>query len=164
MTDGVTGRMARSTFTFSSRTASALNVTGGSIADQREQLQQVVLEHVPHHARLLVVPAPMLDAHALRGRDLHVVHVLPVPDRLEDRVGEPEHQKILDGLLAQVVIDAVHLVLGEGAADARVQRAARSPDSRPNGFSMMIRTQGRCFGSVTRGAMPDSASRLMVSV
>ena len=90
---------------------------------QREELQQVVLEHVAHHARFLVVPAPMLHAHALRRGDLHVVHVLAVPHRLEDRIGEPEDQEVLDRLLAQVVIDPVHLVLGEGAADAGVQRA-----------------------------------------
>ena len=89
----------------------------------------MVLEHVPHDARFLVVLAPLLDADALRGGDLHVVHVLAVPERLEDRVGEPEHQEVLDRLLAQVVIDAVHLVLGEGATDARVQRDRARPGS-----------------------------------
>jgi hypothetical protein len=42
-----------------------------------------------------------------------VVDELPVPDRLEDSVREPERQHVLDGLLAEVVIDAKDLVLGE---------------------------------------------------
>ena len=46
---------------------------------EREQLQEVVLEHVAHHAGFLVVAPPMLDPHALGRRDLHVVHVLAVP-------------------------------------------------------------------------------------
>ncbi len=59
---------------------------------------------------LLVVAAALLDADRFRHRDLHVVDVAAVPDRLEDAVGEAEDQDVLDGLFAQVVIDAVDLV------------------------------------------------------
>jgi hypothetical protein len=34
---------------------------------------------------------------------------------------------------------------------------------RPNGFSTITRVHGRCLGSGTRGAIPDSASRLIAS-
>ena len=102
----------------------------------------MVLEHVAHHPRLLVVLAPMLHAHGLRRGDLHVVHMVAVPQRLEDRVGEAEDQEVLDRLLAQVVIDAVDLVLGEGA-DGRARSALRALSRlRPNGFSMMTRDPG----------------------
>src|ERR1043166_2943779 len=77
-----------------------------------EEREEVVLEHVAHHARLLVVTRAMLDAQGLRRGDLHVVDVVPVPHRLEDRVGEAEDQEVLDRLLPQVVIDPVHLGLG----------------------------------------------------
>jgi hypothetical protein len=42
-----------------------------------------------------------------------VVDVLAVPHRLEDAVGEAEDEKVLDGLLAEVVVDAVDLRLVE---------------------------------------------------
>ena len=54
-----------------------------------------------------------------------MVDELAVPDRLEDAVGEPEHQHVLDGLLAEVVVDAEDLLLVEEAADLLVQLAGR---------------------------------------
>ena len=65
---------------------------------------------------LVVVAAAPLDADRLGHRDLHVVDVTAVPDRLEDAVGEAEDQQVLDGLLPEVVIDAVDLLLAEQAA------------------------------------------------
>ena len=73
--------------------------------DQRQQLQQVVLDHVAGRADAVVVAGPAADADVLGHRDLHVVDVVGVPDRLEHRVGEPQRQDVLDGLLAQVVVD-----------------------------------------------------------
>ena len=71
--------MAGSTFTFSSRTALASKRTGGSMADEGQKLHDVVLEHVPHHPRLLVEPGPAPHPVRLGHRDLDVVHVAPVP-------------------------------------------------------------------------------------
>ena len=91
---------------------------------QREQLQQVVLEDVPDRAGPLVVAGPALDPHRLGHGDLHVVDQLPVPERLEDPVREPECHEVLDGLLAEVVVDAEDLVLGEPAPDRGCQLAS----------------------------------------
>ncbi len=85
--------------------------------DERQQLEQVVLHHVAQRARRVVVAAALLDADRLGDGDLHVVDVAAVPERLEDAVGEAEHQDVLDGLLAQVVVDAVDLVLVEAPAE-----------------------------------------------
>ena len=76
--------------------------------DQGEQLEQVVLDHVAGGADAVVVAGPAADAHVLGHRDLHVVDVVGVPDRLEQLVGEPHRQDVLDGLLAEVVVDAEH--------------------------------------------------------
>jgi hypothetical protein len=85
----------------------------------------VVLEEVAGRPGLLVEGAAALDADRLGHGDLHVVHVAPVPDRLEDPVGEPEDEQVPDGLLAQVVIDPVDLGLAEDLSDLAVEAARR---------------------------------------
>ena len=75
---------------------------------QRQQLQQVVLDHVAGGADPVVVARPAADADVLGHRDLDVVDVPAVPDRLVHFVGEAQRQDVLDGLLAQVVVDAEH--------------------------------------------------------
>jgi len=92
---------------------------------QAEQLQQVVLQHVAQGARALVVEAATLHAERLRHGDLHVVDVRAVPDRLEQPVGEAQDQDVLDGLLAQIVVDAEDLLLAEVAVHPAVERQGR---------------------------------------
>ena len=82
----------------------------------------MVLDHVPEDAGRLVVGPPILDADRFRHRELDVVHVGAVPDRLEEAVGEPEHHDVLDGLLAEIVIDPVDLGLLEDRPDLGAQR------------------------------------------
>ncbi len=93
--------------------------------DEREELEDVVLHDVPHDAGVLVVRAAPLDPELLGDRDLHVVDVAPVPDRLEHPVREPEHHQVLDRLLPEVVIDPVDLALVEHAGELAVQRSGR---------------------------------------
>ena len=73
----------------------------------------MVLQHVTDHAGLVVVAAAVAHRHFLRYGDLNVVHVVPVPEGLEDGVGETQDQQILYGLLAQVVVDTEKLLLLE---------------------------------------------------
>ena len=69
----------------------------------------MVLEDVADRARVLVVAGAPFDPDRLRDRDLDVVDELAVPDRLEDAVREPQREHVLDGLLAEVVVDAEDL-------------------------------------------------------
>ena len=85
----------------------------------------MVLEDVARCAGLLVERAAVLDADRLGHGDLHVVDVAPVPERLEDAVAEPEDQQVADGLLAEVVVDAVDLRLAEDLADLAVEPLRR---------------------------------------
>ncbi len=87
----------------------------------------MVLEDVAHRASLFVEGGAALDPERLGDRDLHVVDELAVPDRLENAVCKAQRQHVLDGLLAEVVVDPEDLVLGEVLADQRVQ--ARAPTS-----------------------------------
>ena len=85
----------------------------------------MVLEDVADRARLLVELAAALDADRLGHGDLHVVDVASVPQRLEDPVAEAEDQQVPDGLLAEVVVDAVDLRLAEDLADLAVELLGR---------------------------------------
>ena len=93
----------------------------------------MVLEHVPQGAGLLVVARAVLDSDRFGRRDLDMIDVFSIPDRLIDRVGEAEHEDILDGLLAQIMIDAVDLFLAEDAAEGLIQllRGRPAPSVRP---------------------------------
>jgi hypothetical protein len=83
---------------------------------EREQLQQVVLEHVPQHARFLVILAASFHSDGFRGRDLNVRDVVPVPQWLEDRVRKAEDEDVLDAFFAEIVIDAINLVLSNSSS------------------------------------------------
>ena len=75
-------------------------------------------------ARSVVLPA-QLYAEALRDRDLHLLDIAPVPDRLEDPVREAKDENILDGVLPEIVVDPVDLTLGEMALELPVERPSR---------------------------------------
>jgi len=109
---------------------------------QSQQLQQVVLKHVSQDTGFFVVLAATLDAYRFRGGNLHVRDVMAIPQRLENGVAEAEHQNVLDALFAEVVIDAVDLVLSELIEHEPVQRH-RGLEAVAEGFSMTTRTQGR---------------------
>ena len=83
----------------------------------------MVLHHVAQRARVLVVTRPRADAFLLGDRDLHVIDVLLVEQRLEDAVREPHHENVLDRFLPEIVIDAVDVLLVEDARDRVVDLA-----------------------------------------
>ena len=85
----------------------------------------MVLHHVPQRAGPFVVTTAPLDAHGLGHGNLHVIDVAPIPDRLEDAVGEPERHDVLDGLLSQVVIDPIDLMLVQRSRELSVQCSGR---------------------------------------
>ena len=86
-------------------------------------MQQVVLHDVAQRPHFLVERAPPLDAEVLGHRDLHVVDVLVVPDRIEEAVGEAKVQKVLHRFLAEVVVDAEDRGFREHLVERRIERA-----------------------------------------
>src|SRR5262249_43964134 len=90
--------------------------------EKANHLEQVVLDDVPDGARLLVEPPTALDPEALRHRDLDAGDVVPVPDRLEKRIGESEDEEVLDRPLPEIVIDPEDRRLVEDAMQRGVQR------------------------------------------
>ena len=83
----------------------------------------MVLKHIPDDAGLFIIACPMLHAQRLCGGNLDMVEVPPVPERLEDRIGKPEHQDILNGFLGKVVVDAENLTFFIIGMDELVQLA-----------------------------------------
>jgi hypothetical protein len=85
--------------------------------DQSQELQQVVLHHVSQRASLFVVAGTRANPFFLGDRNLHVIDVTLVHQRLEDAVREAKHQHVLNRFLTEVVIDAVNLLLVEHFRD-----------------------------------------------
>jgi hypothetical protein len=86
----------------------------------------VILDDVADRPDLVVEATAPLHAELLGHRDLHVVDVVSIPDRLEERVGEAKDHEVLHGLLAEVVVDAKDVFLGEDLAQRLVERPGRS--------------------------------------
>jgi hypothetical protein len=64
---------------------------------------------------VVVAAADFRRRPGLGHGDLHVVDVEAVPDRLVNRVGETEIDQVLHRLLAEIMVDAEDVALGEGA-------------------------------------------------
>ncbi len=76
-----------------------------------DDLHQVVDDDVAQRAHRVVEVSPVLDPEVLRHRDLDALDVVPVPDRLEHRVREPDVEDLLDAHLSEEVVDPVDLRL-----------------------------------------------------
>lgn len=81
----------------------------------------MVLQHVTERTGFVVVVGTSGNARLFRHGNLHVIDVIAVPERLDERVGEAEHQEILDRFLAQIMINPVNLFLVEGVVQQPVQ-------------------------------------------
>ena len=55
-----------------------------------------------------------------------MVDVVAVPNRLENRIGKPQHQDVLHRLLAEVVVDAIDLLFVEDAVQRVVELVGTS--------------------------------------
>ena len=82
----------------------------------------MILHDVANGADFLVEAAPALHAELLGHRDLDVLDVISVPDRLEEGVGETEIQQVLHRLLAEVMIDAKDRRFGEHLVQRLIER------------------------------------------
>src|SRR5579859_287195 len=86
----------------------------------------MVLEDVTKGADLLVECAAVADPELLRHRDLHALHVLCVPDRLQKSVGKSEIQDVLHRLLAKEMIDAKKSRIGKRFVEHCIESPGRS--------------------------------------
>lgn len=80
---------------------------------QGQNLQQVILHHVPNDAELVEVAAPALSSERLLEGDLHRGYVVPVPRRIEHSVPKSQSHQVLHHLFAEIMIDTIDLFFSE---------------------------------------------------
>ena len=51
--------------------------------------------------------------------------MIAVPDRLEQSIGEPQNEDVLDRLLSEIVVDAIELVFVEDTEQVMIELARR---------------------------------------
>ena len=88
-------------------------------------LHQVVDHDVAQRAHRVVEVPAVVHAELLGHGDLDTLDVVPVPDRLEDGVGEAEVEDLLEPHLAQVVVDAAQLRLVDVLVQVGCERGRR---------------------------------------
>ncbi len=92
---------------------------------QRQQLQQMVLDHIPRRTHTVVIPRPATGPNILSHRDLDMIHIIGVPQRLEQLVRETQRQNVLHRLLPQIMINPEHRVRREHRLHNVIQRPRR---------------------------------------
>ena len=120
-----------------------------------KNLEQVRNHHVAIGAGLLVEGDAVADVEGLRHVDLNMVDEIAVPDRLEQAVGEPEREDVLRRLLAEEVVDAENLILGEDL----VQRVVERDRGFEIGAERLFHDDARSFGEIGLGEHLDRRQR-----
>jgi len=81
----------------------------------RQNLQQMILNHVAHRAGLIVkCPAPV-NPEIFRHRDLHALNVISIPKRFKECVGKVEINDVVDRPLAQIMVNPENRGFGKAS-------------------------------------------------
>src|SRR6267378_582369 len=91
----------------------------------RQNLKQMVLNRVTNSAGLIVESSSALDAEIFGHRDLHVLDIVAVPERLDKRVCEAKDQQVVHWPLPQVVVNAKDICFVKGAEQDQIQFPCR---------------------------------------
>src|SRR5258705_11287126 len=94
---------------FLARTASASNEIGGSIA--------IMARSWKRWFGTMSRRTAALDTHSFGRRDLHMVDMIAVPERLEEAVGKTQHPKIFDRFFFEKKIHPKDLGFGQHPED-----------------------------------------------
>ncbi len=71
----------------------------------------MALHHISQGPGLIKITRSLANSGFLGHGDLHVIDVVPIPQRLYDRVRESKYQQVLNGLFPQIMIDSKNLLL-----------------------------------------------------
>src|SRR5215813_9530063 len=119
----------------------------------------MVWHHVAQCTGALIECTPALDSNCLRHRDLDVIDMLTVPQRLEHAVGEAQRHDVLDCFLTEEMIDPVDLILPEYFQYLGIERSSRGQimaerllDHHPAPATISVRHETRHRESVDHSA------------
>ena len=84
----------------------------------------MVLHHVAQRAGLVVIAGTAFKPDGFGHRDLHMVDMGGVPQRLVKRIGKAQRHQVLHRFLAEIVVDAEDLLFLEDLADRVVELRA----------------------------------------
>ena len=127
-----------------------------------QHLQQVVLHDVTQNASLVKVAGTPANSDVFRKRDLYVVNIPVVPDRLEKSVGKAHEQDVLHRLFAEIVVYAQNLFLTEGIKQLCIEFLS-CVKVVPEWF-LNQNPLGTVFVSVLFGKWPDQADEILHAV
>ncbi len=85
----------------------------------------MVLHHVAQSACAFVIACASPDAQRFRRRDLHMVDVVRVPQRRENRVSKPENEDVLGSFFAEKMVDPIGLLFSKRIVDDTIELARR---------------------------------------
>jgi hypothetical protein len=85
----------------------------------------VILHHIAQCTSVLVVATAMLDPHLFGHRDLNVIDITPIPQRLQKGVRKAKSQQVLNCFFAQIMIDPVDLLLFINTGQRLIECAGR---------------------------------------
>ena len=80
----------------------------------------MVLDHVAQLTHPVVISPTPLDPHLFRNGDLNMIDTTLIPLGVDKTIGKSQHQKILDRLFTQIVIDSVNISLIEKSSECLV--------------------------------------------
>src|SRR5204862_4946845 len=89
---------------------------------EADELHDVIGHHVTESTGVVIIAATLLNPDGLSHRDLYVVDVTAVPDRLENPVGKSERQNVLNGFFSEVVVDTIDLFLARYAQKLLIEQ------------------------------------------
>ena len=78
----------------------AMHASGGLHGQKSYDLEHVVLDHVADRPSVIVEFPPPLDPEFFCHCDLDTLDVIPIPDRLQEAVGEAKKQKSAGAILS----------------------------------------------------------------
>ena len=74
----------------------------------------MALDHVTHRpTTAVIITGTAFNTVGFRMGDLHMINVMPIPQRFENQIIKAQYQQILHCFLANVMINAVNLVFAQ---------------------------------------------------
>src|SRR4029453_4624027 len=114
-----------------------------------QNLEQVILNHVADRAGLIVERPPALNSEVFRHGYLYALDLIPVPERLQNCILEPQENHVTHRSFPQVMIDAEDVLLVESTEQNPIELLCRNEVVTERFFNDDASTTGAaCLGEL----------------